>query len=114
MAGLLGTNAAPNQPSGTAERMPGLNPPPPRAAGNCAPLMNPIVRWVPLSSVLLKRLAFCASLFALCAATAAGCRRAGTSDVVLRLATTQAGERMREPFQASLTAFERQHPGVRV
>src|SRR5438128_327486 len=110
MAGLLGTNAAPNQPSGTAERMPGLNPPPPRAAGNCAPLMDPIVRWVPLSSFLLRRLAFCSLLFALCVVTAGGCRQSRQAAVVLRLATTQAGERMREPFQASLTAFERQHP----
>jgi raffinose/stachyose/melibiose transport system substrate-binding protein len=34
--------------------------------------------------------------------------------VVLRLATTQAGERMREPFAAALRGFERQHAGVRV
>src|SRR5947209_1559668 len=88
--------------------MPGPNPPPPRAAGNCAPLLDPIVRWNALS---------CARspwLFALCALVAPGCRRAPGEEVVLRLATTQPGERMREPFQAALTAFERQHPGVRV
>src|SRR5207244_6469622 len=53
-------------------RAPGFNPPPLRAAGNCAPLMYPIVRRAVLSSL---RFALCAL-----AVTAGGCRRAGTAE----------------------------------
>ncbi len=47
-------------------------------------------------------------------AATGGCREAATGATVLRLATTQSGERMREPFRAALRAFEAAHPGVRV
>ena len=43
----------------------------------------------------------------------AGCG-APSSGIVLRLATTQAGEQMREPFRQALSRFEQAHPGVRV
>lgn len=42
-----------------------------------------------------------------------GCASRG-SGKVLRLATTQPGERMRGPFRAALDGFELRHPGVRV
>lgn len=44
----------------------------------------------------------------------AGCRPPATSGITLRLAATQQGERMRETFQATLRAFEEQHPGVHI
>lgn len=49
------------------------------------------------------------------AAAVAGCRPpapAGTT--VLRVATTQQGEQMREPFRRAIAAFEAAHPGVTV
>jgi raffinose/stachyose/melibiose transport system substrate-binding protein len=48
-------------------------------------------------------------------AASAGCRPASTADgVVLKVATTQQGERMREPFDAAIASFEQAHPGVQV
>ncbi len=43
-----------------------------------------------------------------------GCRSRETTGTVLRLATTQQGERMRGPFDEALHGFEQAHPGVRV
>jgi ABC-type glycerol-3-phosphate transport system substrate-binding protein len=55
----------------------------------------------------------CASL-SLLVLNAPGCRAERPGGTVLRMATTQQGERMREPFRAALRGFERAHPGVRV
>lgn len=43
-----------------------------------------------------------------------GCGSSPKEGVVLRMATTQQGEQLREPFRVALRGFERQHPGVRV
>jgi ABC-type glycerol-3-phosphate transport system substrate-binding protein len=59
--------------------------------------------------VHLQFLIFVAALAAM-----AGCGGRGERGIVLRLAATEAGERMREPFRAALASFERDHPGVRV
>jgi len=48
------------------------------------------------------------------AAVTGGCAPPEASGIVLRIATTQQGERMRGPFRAALREFEGQHPGVRV
>lgn len=44
----------------------------------------------------------------------AGCREPKGSGIVLRLAITQPGERMRGPFHAALEQFEKEHRGVQV
>jgi raffinose/stachyose/melibiose transport system substrate-binding protein len=43
-----------------------------------------------------------------------GCYGGREGGTVLRLATTQSGERMKEPFRAALRAFEVAHPGVTI
>jgi raffinose/stachyose/melibiose transport system substrate-binding protein len=60
--------------------------------------------WVPLS--------LCVSVVSF--VLVPGCRALRQEGIVLRMATTQAGEQMREPFRAALRAFEREHPGVHV
>src|SRR5439155_7734023 len=57
----------------------------------------------------LRRFLFCCVL-----AFVAGCGGRSEPGIVLRLATTEPGERLREPFRAALAAFEQAHPGVRV
>ncbi|HEU4752091.1 MAG TPA: hypothetical protein VFU47_03205, partial [Armatimonadota bacterium] len=61
----------------------------------------------------LPRLFSCA-LALLAASLLASCGAPRERGIVLRLAGTQQGEQMREPFRAALRAFEREHPGLRV
>jgi raffinose/stachyose/melibiose transport system substrate-binding protein len=53
-------------------------------------------------------------LIGVAACLLAACRPEAERGIVLRLAMTQPGDRMREPFLKTIAAFEQAHPGVRV